>query len=131
MIVSYFHHPKCFDRDHPWPFKHWISIRLCFVACQGLACKQSLRQLIETVELLEKRGIGFRSLTEAIDTITLKGKLVFHIFASLAKFERGIIRERTKVGLEVARARSKLGGRPPALLQTDLVVVKALLCDPI
>lgn len=91
---------------------------------------RSLRQLIETVELLEERGIGFRSLTEAIDTTSPGGKLVFHIFASLAEFERGIIRERTKAGLAAARARGKMGGRPPALLQSDLAAVKALLRDP-
>jgi DNA invertase Pin-like site-specific DNA recombinase len=90
---------------------------------------RSLRQLIETVELLEERGIGFRSLTEAIDTTSPGGKLVFHIFASLAEFERGIIRERTKVGLAAARARGKMGGRPPALAPADLAAVKALLRD--
>ncbi len=91
---------------------------------------RSLRQLIETVELLEERRIGFRSLTEAIDTTSPGGKLVFHIFASLAEFERGIIRERTKAGLAAARARGKMGGRPPALLQSDLAAAKALLRDP-
>ena len=65
---------------------------------------RSLNQLIETVEMLEVRGIGFKSLTEAIDTTSPGGKLVFHIFASLAEFERGIIRERTKAGGEVFRA---------------------------
>jgi DNA invertase Pin-like site-specific DNA recombinase len=65
---------------------------------------QSLRQLIETVEALEARRIGFHSLTEAIDTTTAGGKLVFHIFASLAEFERSIIRERTRAGLDAAWA---------------------------
>jgi len=91
---------------------------------------RSLRQLIETVEMLEERGIGFRSLTEDIDTTSPGGKLVFHIFASLAEFERGIIRERTKAGLAAARARGKIGGRPPALGQADLAAAKALLSDP-
>jgi DNA invertase Pin-like site-specific DNA recombinase len=91
---------------------------------------RSLRQLIETVELMEGRDIGFRSLTEAIDTTSPGGKLVFHIFASLAEFERGIIRERTKAGLTAARARGKIGGRPPALVLADLTAVKALLRDP-
>lgn len=90
---------------------------------------RSLRQLIETVELLEDRRIGFRSLTEAIDTMSPGGKLVFHIFASLAEFERGIIRERTKAGLAAARARGKIGGRPPALANADLTAAKALLRD--
>jgi DNA invertase Pin-like site-specific DNA recombinase len=90
---------------------------------------RSLRQLIETVEMLEARNIGFRSLTEAIDTTSPGGKLVFHIFASLAEFERDIIRERTKAGLAAARARGKVGGRPPALAPADLTAAKALLRD--
>jgi len=64
---------------------------------------RSMKQLIETVEDLDKRGIGFRSITEAIDTTTPGGKLVFHIFGALAEFERSIIRERTKAGLKAAR----------------------------
>ncbi len=91
---------------------------------------RSLRQLIDTVEMLEQRSIGFRSLTEAIDTTSAGGKLIFHIFASLAEFERGIIRERTNAGLAAARARGKTGGRPPSLAPADLVAAKALLSDP-
>jgi DNA invertase Pin-like site-specific DNA recombinase len=91
---------------------------------------RSLKQLIETVELLEERRIGFRSLTEAIDTTTSGGKLVFHIFAALAEFERGIIRERTTAGLAAARARGRVGGRPPALTASHLAQAKALLADP-
>ncbi len=56
-----------------------------------------------------------RSLTEAIDTTTTGGKLAFHIFAALAEFERGVIRERTLAGLQAARAHGHTGGRPPAL----------------
>src|SRR5689334_2244377 len=73
---------------------------------------RSLQQLIETIEELHKRGCGFRSLTEAIDTTTAGGRLIFHIFGALAEFERGIIRERTLAGLEAARARGRKGGRP-------------------
>jgi DNA invertase Pin-like site-specific DNA recombinase len=91
---------------------------------------RSLKQLIETVELLESRSIGLRSLTEAIDTATAGGKLVFHVFGALAEFERSIIRERTKAGLEAARARGKKGGRPPALVAKDLAAAKAMLSDP-
>lgn len=91
---------------------------------------RSLRQLIETVELLEKRGIGFRSLTENIDTTSPGGKLIFHIFAALAEFERDLIRERTTAGLAAARARGKVGGRPPSLTASDLTAAKALLRDP-
>lgn len=91
---------------------------------------RSLKQLIETVELLESRNIGLRSLTEAIDTTTAGGKLVFHVFGALAEFERSIIRERTKAGLDAARARGKNGGRPPALVAKDLAAAKAMLSDP-
>src|SRR6476659_9616899 len=91
---------------------------------------RSLKQLIETVEGFEPRGIGLRSLTEAIDTTTAGGKLIFHIFAALAEFERGVIRERTLAGLQAARARGRLGGRPPALEAKDLAAAKALLKDP-
>ncbi len=91
---------------------------------------RSIKQLIETVEDLEKRGIGFKSLTENIDTTTSGGKLVFHIFAGLAEFERSIIRERTKAGLDAARARGKRGGRPPALTEKDIQAAKAMLADP-
>ena len=91
---------------------------------------RSIKQLIETVEDLGSRGIGFRSLTEAIDTTTSGGKLVFHLFAALAEFERGVIRERTLAGLQAARARGRTGGRPPALKAKDLAAAKAMLKDP-
>ncbi len=91
---------------------------------------RSLKQLIETVEGLATRGIGLRSLTEAIDTTTSGGKLIFHIFGALAEFERGVIRERTRAGLDAARARGRTGGRPPALSPDDLAAAKALLRDP-
>jgi DNA invertase Pin-like site-specific DNA recombinase len=71
---------------------------------------RSLRHLIDTITGLEAQGIGFRSLQEQIDTTTSSGKLIFHIFGSLAEFERDLIRERTQAGLEAARARGKSGG---------------------
>ena len=80
---------------------------------------RSLKQLIETIEDLEVRGIGFRSLTEAIDTTTAGGRLVFQIFGALAEFERQVIRERTMAGLAAARAMGRKGGRPPALSPKD------------
>lgn len=78
---------------------------------------RSLRHLIELMNELEGQGIGFQSITEAIDTTTPGGKLVFHIFGALAEFERNLIRERTKAGLEAARARGKQGGRRKKLDQ--------------
>lgn len=91
---------------------------------------RSMPQLIDTVSTLEDQGIGFRSLTEAIDTTTAGGKLVFHIFGALAEFERSVIRERTRAGLKAARDRGRKGGRPPALSAADLAAAKALLRDP-
>ncbi len=73
---------------------------------------RSLKHLIETVTKLNNRKVGFKSLTENIDTTTSGGKLIFHIFGALAEFERDIIRERTQAGLAAARARGRLGGRP-------------------
>jgi len=91
---------------------------------------RSLSQLIETVAHLESQGIGFRSLTEAIDTTTAGGKLIFHIFGALAEFERSVIRERTRAGLKAARERGRKGGRPPALSPSDLAAAKTMLRDP-
>ena len=73
---------------------------------------RSLPHLIEAVTALRERQIGFRSLQESLDTTTSGGKLVFHVFAALAEFERDIIRERTNAGLAAARARGRQGGRP-------------------
>ncbi len=91
---------------------------------------RSMRQLIETVEDLQARGIELRSLTESIDTATAGGRLVFHIFGALAEFERAVIRERTSAGLQAARERGRKGGRPKTLGLKDLAVAKAMLADP-
>jgi DNA invertase Pin-like site-specific DNA recombinase len=88
---------------------------------------RSLKQLIETVEHLEHEKVGFKSLTEAIDTTTSGGRLVFHIFAALAEFERSIIRERTLAGLAAAKERGAKPGRKPSLDVHDLASAKALL----
>lgn len=76
---------------------------------------RSLRHLIDTVNGLDERQVGFRSLRENIDTTTAGGRLVFHLFGSLAQFEREIIRDRTVAGLAAARARGRVGGRPSKL----------------
>ena len=90
---------------------------------------RSLKQLIETVEMLAEREIGFRSLTENIDTTSSGGRLIFHVFGALAEFERSIIRERTTAGLVAARARGRVGGRPRSLSEEDIHIAKALLRD--
>lgn len=81
---------------------------------------RSLPHLIETVTNLEKRGIGFRSLTEAIDTTTSGGRLIFHIFGALGQFERDLIRERTRAGLNAAISRGRRGGRRPVITAEKL-----------
>ena len=75
---------------------------------------RSVRHLIDLVEELRQRSVGFKSICDgAIDTTTASGKLIFHIFTALAEFERSLIQERTQAGLESARARGRLGGRKP------------------
>ena len=91
---------------------------------------RSMKQLIETVDQLKARGIGFRSLTEAIDTTTAAGELFFHIFGALAQFERSIIRERTNGGLKAALARGRKGGRRPKVKADDIRAALTLLKDP-
>jgi DNA invertase Pin-like site-specific DNA recombinase len=81
---------------------------------------RSLPHLVETVVALERRGVGFRSLTEAIDTTTPGGRLVFHLFAALGQFERDLIRERTRAGLAAAAARGRTGGRRPVVTEEKL-----------
>src|SRR5438270_1427433 len=90
---------------------------------------RSLKDLITRITELETRKIGFKSLTENIDTTTSGGKLIFHIFGALAEFERDIIRERTTAGLEAARARGKLGGRPKALSPEKIKLARRLYVD--
>ena len=76
---------------------------------------RSLKDLIEWINYLDSKGVAFKSLQESIDTSTTTGKLIFHVFAALAEFERNLIKERTQAGLVAARARGRLGGRPKSL----------------
>ena len=87
---------------------------------------RSLKHLIETVGALEARGVAFVSLTEAIDTSTPGGRLIFHVFGALAEFERDLIRERTLAGLAAARARGRVGGRPTVWTPAKLSTAKAM-----
>ena len=72
---------------------------------------RSLPDLIALVRQLDDKGVQLRSVTEGIDTSTINGKLTFHLFAALVEFERALVRERTRAGLEAARARGRMGGR--------------------
>ena len=90
----------------------------------------NLRDLLETVRTLERGGRGFKSLAENIDSTTAGGKRIFHIFASLAEFERALIRERTLAGLAAARARGRVGGRPKNTDTRKQAMAMSLLADP-
>ena len=90
---------------------------------------RSLKDLVELINELESRQIGFRSVTEAIDTTTAGGRLVFHIFGALAEFEHNLIRERTIAGLAAARARGRKGGRKPSMSSADTRKAAAMLKD--
>jgi DNA invertase Pin-like site-specific DNA recombinase len=90
---------------------------------------RSLPHLISTMTDLEERGIGFKSLTENIDTTTSGRKLIFHIFGALAEFERNLIRERTQAGLTAARERGRTGGRPKALSAPRVSIAQSLYDD--
>src|SRR5580693_4435071 len=91
---------------------------------------RSMKQLIETIEELRLRGIGFRSLTEAMDTTTAQGVLVFHMFSALAEFERALIRERRRAGLAAAKRAGRTGGRPSKLSEDDLDIARTSLANP-
>lgn len=91
---------------------------------------RSLPDLIQRVQHLHDKEIGFKSLQEQIDTTTSSGKLTFHLFSALAEFERDIIRERTQAGLKAARSRGRVGGRPHALTTKELGILKQLHDDP-
>ena len=91
---------------------------------------RSLKHLIETITNLQSQGIGFKSLTENIDTSTATGQLVFHIFGALAEFERNLIKERTIAGLDAARSRGRRGGRPKLKTSTSKVsMTKKMYAD--
>lgn len=91
---------------------------------------RSLKDLVGMVSDLEARGVAFSSLSEAIDTGSAGGKLIFHVFAALAEFERSLIRERTRAGLAAARARGRKGGRPRKMSADQVRKAKAMLLDP-
>lgn len=91
---------------------------------------RSLPDLVQIVAGLEGKGVGFESITEKIETTSAAGKLVFHVFAALAEFERNLIRERTQAGLVAARARGRSGGRKPKLDLRQIREIKRLMSDP-
>jgi DNA invertase Pin-like site-specific DNA recombinase len=91
---------------------------------------RSLKDLIELLNGFKSQQVQFISLNENIDTTTAVGELAFHMIGSIAQFERRLISERTKAGLEAARARGRKGGRKPKLTASDITKAKAMLCSP-
>jgi DNA invertase Pin-like site-specific DNA recombinase len=88
---------------------------------------RSLQHLVQTVNDLHARGIGFKSLNESIDTSSAAGKLIFHVFAALAEFERDLIRDRTRAGIAAAKARGRTGGRKEKLTDDAKGAARELL----
>lgn len=88
---------------------------------------RSLQHLIETVKMLQDRGIALQAVQEKIDTSSSNGRLFFHIFGALAEFERDVIRDRTRAGLEAARARGRVGGRKNKLSSEQVKAARDLL----
>jgi DNA invertase Pin-like site-specific DNA recombinase len=99
----------------------------CLVVWKLDQLGRSLPHLLTTVTGLKQRGIAFRSLTEQMDTTTPQGELLFHIFGSLAQFERSLIQERVQAGLAAARRRGRHGGRPITISAEKLAAVTAAL----
>jgi DNA invertase Pin-like site-specific DNA recombinase len=91
---------------------------------------RSVRHLVELVAQLGSRGIELKSVTEQIDTTSPTGKLIFHLFSALAELERDVLIQRTKAGLAAARAKGRIGGRPPKLDSRKTAAAKRLLADP-
>jgi DNA invertase Pin-like site-specific DNA recombinase len=119
------------QRDRPELAKALEFLRPgdCLIVWKLDRLGRSLRQLIDTVEDLNRRGIEFRSITENLETTTSGGKLIFHVFGALAEWERSLIRERTMAGLRAAKEAGKVGGRPRALSDKDLSAARALLAN--
>lgn len=103
----------------------------CLVVWKLDRLGRSLPHLVETVADLKEKGIDFRSCKENIDTSTATGKLIFHIFAALAEFERDCIRDRTQAGLTAARERGRVGGRPKTLTEDKISLAKSILAGAV
>jgi DNA invertase Pin-like site-specific DNA recombinase len=101
----------------------------CLVVWKLDRLGRSLKDLIATINDIHSKKMCFQSLQEHLNTATSAGKLVFHVFGALAEFERDVIRDRTKAGLNAARARGRLGGRPRIMDQSKIDMAKSLMAD--
>jgi DNA invertase Pin-like site-specific DNA recombinase len=115
-------HTSCRLRGH----RTWRATPIVGGCLPPSSLGRNLRHLIAIITDLSAREVGFRSLTEGIDTTTPSGRLVFHLFGALAEFERELIRERTIAGLTAARARGRSGGRPRVMTPDKLAVARQL-----
>ncbi len=104
----------------------FLRPRDCLVVWKLDRLGRNLKHLIEVVEDLKSKKIGFMSLQDGFDTTTNGGKFVFQIFGAMAEFERDLIRERTKAGLDAARARGRTGGRKEKLNATQVAALKTM-----
>lgn len=113
------------------PRAHWNDLLLerWTVRCTHRIWSYRLPKLIDTVNLLKAKGIGFRVLTQQLDTTTTAGMLIFHVFGAIAEFERSLIQERTSAGLKAARARGRFGGRPKTMDKKKLSIAESLYRD--
>lgn len=99
----------------------------CLVVWKLDRLGRSLAHLMHLVTDLQARGVAFRSLTEQMDTTTPHGELLFHVFGSLAQYERALTTERIRAGLEAAKRRGKRGGRPHAIRDETMEAVREAL----
>lgn len=104
----------------------YLSTGDCLVVWKLDRLGQSLKELIELTNILAEKNIHFKSIQEGFDTSMAGGKLIFHIFDALAEFQRGVIQERTRAGLQAARTRGRTGGRPKILTPDMLNKIKSI-----
>lgn len=118
-----------FDRKGLTDALNYMRKDDCLVVWKLDRLGRSLKDLIKTINDIHEKKMSFQSLQESLNTDTSSGKLIFHVFGALAEFERDVIRDRTKAGLNAARACGRLGGRPRKLDKSKIVMAKALLAD--
>lgn len=118
------------EREELWNALDYLRLNDTLVVPSLDRLGRSIQDLISIVAGLRKRGIGFRSLHESLDTTTPGGRLVFHVFAALAEFIRELIVQGTHEGLAAARARGQRLGRPPAMTEEQVRHARSMLTDP-
>jgi DNA invertase Pin-like site-specific DNA recombinase len=118
------------EREELWNALDYLRVGDTLVVPSLDRLGRSIQDLISIVAGLRKRGVGFRSLHEALDTTTPGGRLVFHVFAALAEFIRELIVQGTHEGIAAARARGQRLGRPPAMTEEQILHARSMLSNP-